>query len=430
MAQVIAGLIALFFSFGFTEVIIQRKELTEEVKETAFVSSFFFSIGAICISGIVLLILGIYVDNVIVSYIFIFEMIGVVFTLLSVLPTAILLRELKMSAFTKRTLISRVVFFVVSIPLASMGYGIWSIVYGNLTQSFISFFLLLVATRKVLPKKINFNFSIFIQLFSFGFYVMAENILWNVLSRVFSLLVASFHGSYALGLYNIATKITDTILNVLNTVVSRMALPLFSQVQDDHSKLKDIFSKSTAFFNMISMPTFIGMAITCDQWVPIVLGDKWIDAIPIIQIISVMNAIMYSRIFVGTAMKAVGQSKRFMILSVISAILSVLTVFATKHLSLEYVMASWSFFRIVITIPIGIFLMKKIIGVNTYEQLSPVFISTLSTLIMSLVLLYFDGIFHQVENIYIRFFATFLLGFLLYVVTYLALAFTNNKWRK
>ncbi|EPJ7368775.1 oligosaccharide flippase family protein, partial [Pluralibacter gergoviae] len=372
MAQIIAALLGLFFSFGFTEAIIQRKILTSEIKETAFSASILFSLGAIFISFFVWLVLRFYLKNILVSNIFIFEVLGVVFNILSILPTAILLRELKMSSFTKRTLISRLMFFVVSIPLASEGFGVWSVVYGNFSQSIVSMILLFIATKNEFPKKLGFDSSLFKQLFKFGFYVMAENILWNVLNRVFSLLIAAFHGTYALGLYNIATRITDAVLNVLNTVVSRMALPLFSQVQDDISQLKDIFSKSTRVFNTISMPAFVGMAITCNVWVPIILGENWIDAIPIIQAIAIMYAIMYSRIFVGTAMKAVGQSKRFMILSAISAVLSVITVYLTRNMSLIDTMISWAAIRITITIPIGVYLMTNIIGLSCWNQFRPV----------------------------------------------------------
>lgn len=426
-AQVIAGLLGLIFSFGFTEAIIQKKELTSEIKETALFSSIIFCLATLLVSIFILLLLRLYVKEKLISYIFIFEVVGVVFTLLSVLPTALLLRELNMSAFTKRTLLSRAIFFVVTVPLASMGYGVWSVVYGNFAQSLTSMLLLFIATRKDLPRRIKFNYPIFKQLFSFGFYVMAENILWSVLSRVFSLLIATFHGTYALGLYNISARITDALLNVLNTVVSRMALPLFSQVQDDNSKLKSIFAKTTRLFNMISMPAFAGMAVTCEEWVPMVLGDSWIDAVPIIQVIAIMYAIMYSRMFVGTAMKAVGQSKRYMILSAISATLSVITVFATKNLSLIDTMISWSAIRVIVTIPIGIYLMTKIIGISSFEQLKPIIVPLISTVIMTIILIAFKGYLDFATNVYTHFILYTLLGVASYSFVFLSLTTINKK---
>ncbi|HII3167428.1 TPA: oligosaccharide flippase family protein [Klebsiella michiganensis] len=436
MAQVIAGLISLIFSFGLTESIIQKKDLTQDIKETAFVASILFCALALIISVVVLVFLWIYIDERIVSYIFIFEIFGVVFTLLSLLPTALLLRDLKMSAFTKRTLLSRVIFFLVTVPLALSGHGVWSVVYGNFAQSLTSMVLLFIATRKDLPKRLTFNPLIFKELFSFGVYVMAENILWSVLSRVFSLLIATFHGTYALGLYNMATRITDALLNVLNTVVSRMALPLFSQVQDDLSKLKNIFSRTTKIFNTISMPAFVGMAITCTEWVPVMLGDGWVNAVPVIQVIAIMYAVMYSRMFVGIAMKAVGESKRFMLLSALSATLSVITVLLTKNYSLTETMVSWSTVRVVITIPVGIFLMNKILGINGYQQLKPVFIPLLSTLLMAGTIFVLKVFFvSEFQNVILRLIMVGLLGGGVYFLSFIVLTFSTKiasggcKWK-
>ncbi|VTM88923.1 Lipopolysaccharide biosynthesis protein wzxC [Raoultella ornithinolytica] len=259
---------------------------------------------------------------------------------------------------------------------------------------------------------------------------------WSVLSRVFSLLIASFQGTYALGLYNMATKITDAVLNVMNTVVSRMALPLFSQVQDDNQKLRNIFARTTKLFNVISMPAFFGMAITCSEWVPVILGNSWSNAIPVIQIIAVMYAIMYSRMFVGTAMKAVGQSKRFMILSAISAVLSIVTVLITRNMSLIDTMIYWAVVRVAVTIPIGIFLMQRILKMDALEQLKPVFVPLFSSLVMGTVLLFLDR-FVELDKygFYLNMTFVFLLGFISYIIPFMIATYINNmisgesKWK-
>lgn len=427
-AQIIASLIGLIFSFGLAEAIIQKKHLTESIKETAFTASIVFSFFALFTSIITLVVLYNVLNEKLVVYIFAFEIVGVLSTILSLVPTGLLLRELKTSELTKRTLVSRILFFAVAIPLAINGYGVWSIVFANLTQNISSLVLIFLATSKELPKKISIDRKIFRELFLFGFYVMAENIIWSVLSRVFSLLIASFHGTYALGLYNMATRITDAVLAVLSTVINRMALPLFSQVQDDLSKLHTIFSRATKIFNIVSMPAFTGMAITANFWVPVVLGDNWVPAIPIIQIISIMNAVIYSRIFVGTAMKAVGQSKRFMILSVISALLSIITVFVTKNYSLFETVGAWAIIRILITIPIGMYLMYKVLRMPYYSQIQSIIAPAFNTLIMAVSLIYIDNIIgSMIHHRLVAFILSMASGIFVYLLSSLLLVFLKPK---
>ncbi len=395
-AQIIASLLSLILGLGLTEAVIQRKELDTKVQEVVLGFCLLLSLIAIIISLAVILFFVYFLGNVIVGKILIFETCGVVFTLLSILPTALLMRELKMSAFTKRTLVSKLFFFITAIPLALSGYGFWSVVFGNLMQYFSAALLLFITVRKELPRRIRFDFKILKELLTFGVFVMVENVLWSVLSRVFSLLIATFHGTYALGIYNMSTRLTDAILNVLNTIVGRLVLPLFSRLQDDYEQLEKAFFKATQLFNLISMPAFIGLGLTCYDWIPVILGDEWIRIAPIIQIISVMNAIMFSRMFVGTTMKAIGQSKRFMYLSALSAFLSIMTVVITKDTSLITTMLSWTTIRIIITIPFGMYLMYKIIRITYLNQLKPIYLPFIATVIMVLL-------FEPLHNLFINY---------------------------
>lgn len=417
-AQAIATLLTLILGLGLTEAVIQKKDLTESHKQSVFWGCIALSGIAVVISvGIGICLYHIY-DSKIIPIILGFETAGTALTIASILPTALLLKNLEMKAFARRTLIARVMFFAVAIPMALKGYGLWSVVIGNLIQVTLSSILIYTSARKLIPRGFYFNRNDFIDISKFGLYIMIENLLWNVLSRVFGLLILSFHGTYALGLFNMASRLTDAILNVLNTIISRMALPIFSSIQDDRERLIGAFKKITLLFNLVSMPAFIGIAITCNDWSPIILGTKWNDAIPIIQIIATMNAVMFSRIFVGAVMKAVGQSKRFLYLSASSALVTLTTALATFKLSLVQTMTIWSTARILITIPIGIYLMQKIISIKALEQIRPVIIPAIGTSVMYIALFIndqyaFNDIFEPIPQFLFE--AT--IGMLFYAIT-------------
>jgi len=388
-AQTIAALMVLVLSLGLTEAVIQRKDLTQKLQLTVLWST----LGLSLFSFLASLVIALYIEHVwnskIIAIIMVSEGIGAAMQIAAVLPTGLLMKNLEMSALTKRTLISRLCFFAVAIPMALTGFGLWSVVLGSLLQNTIATTLIYVQSRKILPKGFYFNLKDFIELCKFGLFVMVENLLWNVLSRVFSLLILSFHGVAQLGIYNMSTRLTDAILNILNTVIGRMALPVFSSVQDDRNKLINAFYKATKIFNFVSMPAFVGIALTCNDWLPLVLGEHWRPAVPIIQVIAIMNAVMFSRMFVGIVMKAVGQSRRFLYLSLTSAIVAVIAALVTAKLSLIETMITWSSMRVIITIPLGIWLMKRIITLGVIDQLRPVFYPALTTLIMALALILF-----------------------------------------
>ncbi|CAI1534775.1 oligosaccharide flippase family protein [Serratia proteamaculans] len=382
-AQIIAALVLMLLSFGITEAVIQKKDLKPEHMFSAFWGSLVLATVGFLVCAAIAAYFNLTSENKNIPIILLFEGIGVFLNLLVMLPTALLLRNLEMSAFTKRTIFSRLMFFAVAVPMALKGFGLWSIVFANLVQVVIATVLVFYAARKLLPRGGRFSQEHFFELTSFGVFVMIENLLWSVMSRVFSLLIFNFHGTSALGLFNMATRLTDAILAILNTVVGRIALPLFSSVQHDTDKLKLAFKKATFIFNLVSMPGFFGIALTCEHWLPIVLGEQWRDAIPVIQIIAVMNGIMFSRTFVGTLMKAIGESRRFLYLSAVAAATTVVAAVATRDMSLIDTIGAWSAARVLITIPVGIWLMNKIFGMTGYQQLSPVLVPFVSSLFMA-----------------------------------------------
>ncbi|QQP86386.1 oligosaccharide flippase family protein [Entomomonas asaccharolytica] len=370
-AQFIVGLLQIILSLGLNEAIIQRKLLVKKDIQTIWTGSIFLSILC-CLMCIIIGVYFSFINNKILSYILYFEAVNSFLFMLSIVPTALLIRDLEMKVFAHRAIISRIVFFIVAIPLAFSNFGLWSIVYANLVQTCIATLLILYASKHLIPRKFFFNKKRFIAITKFGFFVMVENVLWSVVSKVFGLLIAVFHGSAALGFYNMGTKLTDIILNILNTSIIRIALPIFSSIQHDKSKLLYAFQASTYYFNLISLPAFFGMALTSNYWVPVILGEKWIAITPIVQIIAVMYGIMYSRIFVGVAIKALGRSKDFLFLSLTSAIITVCAVFFTRNSELYITLLALAIPRILITYPLGMYLIKKICGFSFLSQIKPI----------------------------------------------------------
>lgn len=385
-AQLLSALIQIILSFGLSDAIIQKKEMTQEDIQTFWSVSCILAVGAFLICSLISYVFFVN-GQVILSYIMFCEGIVASLTLLTMVLTALVYRTLEIKKLTLMSIFSRVVFFMVAIPLALSNFGLWSVVFGNVVQNFVYFALILVTMKSTIPKAFAINRRILFNSLNFGFYVMLESLLWSVLSRVLGLLIAAFHGASALGLYNMATKFTDTILSVLNMTITRLTLPIFSAVQADPKRLLSAFQKTTFYFNMLSMPVFFCMAITAKYWVLLLLGEKWIEVVPVVQIISIMYGIMYSRIFVGTVIKSLGRSKEFLYLSVVAALITLLAIFFTQDLGLVATLLAMSFPRVLITIPLGIYLMYKICHFGVADQVQPVYIPIIVTLFIVVIVL-------------------------------------------
>lgn len=389
LVQAISGVIQIILSLGLNELIIQKKDLKSKDLQTFWSVTLIMAAVGFSICMLIGFIL-IKFDMGDIGYIMICESIITFFVILTIVPTAILMKDLRMKSFAIRNIVTRLLFFLVAIPLALNNFGVWSIVYAMMVQIICTFVLIFFETKTRFNKSIKIDFSIVKNEMKFGYYVMIENFLWSFLTKILGILLGVFHGTQAVGLYNMASRLLDTIANVLNTAITRLALPIFSEKQDDKLGLLKSFQISTYYFNMLSMPTFIFIGITANLWVPLILGEIWIDMIPILQILSVMYAIMNTRLFVGIVMKAIGRSKDFLKLSILSAIVTILSVLLTYDQGLILSLIFWVFFRFFITVPYGVYLMYKICGYTINEQ----FKYNLRPIILTLAVFILVGFFN------------------------------------
>lgn len=427
-AQFISLIIQLVLSMGLSEAIIQKKNLNDIDISSAFIGTVILSIiGGLVCAGVAEVF---YFNEFIVRKILLLEIFNILIATLLIVPSALLIKNLKMKSFTRRTLFSRVVFIVVACFLIKSDYGFWSIVYASLAQNVVSLILILFDAKKLMTIK-QFNKDSFINLFKFGIFVMLENLLWSALNKIFGILISIFHGAAALGIYSMATKLTDSILGILHTIITKISLPIFSSVQDDRDKLLNFFQNITFSFNIISMVFFSCFAITAGSWIPILLGAKWLVMKEAVQIISIMIAIMFSRRFSGVVVNALGRSKEYLYLSFTAALISLFAVFLTKDYTLEITLLALAIPRIIITIPLGIYLLYKIAGFSFEEQIQPLKYPILGAFLISGMVYIFQKIIifdNQTLSFLIQVFAgiLFYLIFIFYLYKFNKFDFKGN----
>lgn len=147
-----------------------------------------------------------------------------------------LMRELRTVELAKRTLLSRIAYLICAVALAYQGFGIWSIVVANVFHNIVGTITLWIGYQ-YRPRYL-FSPPHLKHLILFGAPVMLESVLWATLTRMFNILLGSFHGLEVLGSFSMASKATDAIANVLLSICGRLGLPVLSTYQDDLVTLK------------------------------------------------------------------------------------------------------------------------------------------------------------------------------------------------
>lgn len=171
---------------------------------------------------------------------------------------------------------------VVGITMAYMGFGAWALVWSTLTDNIMDSIVLFFAT-KWFPKPV-LKIKECKPMIDFGFKVLVKEFINRVYGQLRGLIIGLKYSSADLAYNTKGQKFPSMFIEIVNTTVIRVMLPALSEIQDDREKMRYVIKTSTQLTMFVIVPIMMGLLVTADNFITILLTDKWIEAAPYIQI--------------------------------------------------------------------------------------------------------------------------------------------------
>ncbi|HVG81881.1 MAG TPA: lipopolysaccharide biosynthesis protein [Methylomirabilota bacterium] len=246
-------------------------------------------------------------------------------TALTLVQQAQLRRELRFAALAIRHIVSAVIGAAIGIALAALGYGVWSLVAQMLGGAVVGLLILWGASRW--RPRFAFSARHLRELTGFGAAVFGHELVWTVGYQVDKLLLGRFAGAAPLGLYTVAQRLVSIVGEVLVVGLQGMVVPVFARVQHDREALLRGLFRAYRLIAFIAFPAFAGLALVAGELVPILLGAKWHDAVPVVQASALPTLVFSLGFFLSNVLTAIGRPGLRLALTAIQAAASALFVF-------------------------------------------------------------------------------------------------------
>ncbi|WP_150047522.1 lipopolysaccharide biosynthesis protein [Methylomonas rhizoryzae] len=208
---------------------------------------------------------------------------------LGIVQVGVLRRGLRYKALAIRTIFSNILSGVVGVYFAYTGAGVWALVYQQLASSFGA--MLTIWYCSSWKPKFRYSNSEAYQIIKFALPMIGNAFLFVFANRLDVMTLAMYSGSGATGLYNLSKRVLRTITDMITSGALSVSLSVFSASGPDHIQKKDMFVKQLKAISFVAYPCFIGISMTAVELVPLVFGPQWIDAVPVIQVLSVLGLI-------------------------------------------------------------------------------------------------------------------------------------------
>lgn len=298
----------VFVSDGFGSALIQKKD--SDVLD--FSSVLYFNI---CFSLVLYGILWISAPYISSFYGDGYELLTPVLRVLSLrlilsainsVQQAYISKNMMFEKFFWATLFGTIVSAFVGIYMAYKGYGVWALVAQYMTNTTIDTIVLQISINKW--PVLRFSFERLKQLLGFGARILGSNLLITGYQELRALIIGKVYSSEDLAFYDKGKQFPSIIVTNINTSIGAVLFPKMSQLQDSKDDVKLLTRKSIRFGSYCMCPIMLGLAAVSRPVVSILLTDKWLPCVPLMQLLCINSMCLPFHTANMQATKAMGRS--------------------------------------------------------------------------------------------------------------------------
>ena len=231
----------------------------------------------------------------------------------------------------------------------------------------------------------------------------------NVLTVVFGRL---FPAS-AVGNYTQANKWNTMANQLVANTVAQVAQPVFTRINDDDERERRVFGKMMRFTAFLAFPAMFGLALVAPQFILVTIGNKWLESIPLLQILCIGGAFIPFYTLYQNLFLSYGKSNTYMWLSIGQIVIMLTAVLACHAIGFKAMVVAFAVINI-LWLLVWQFFASRLIGyrlLSMLRDLMPFMIIAL--LVMGLTYL----VTRFISNMYFLLIARILLAAALYVIT-------------
>lgn len=234
---------------------------------------------------------------------------------------------MKVMNFKKQALIivpSVLIGGLVGIVMALQGYGVWSLVWMNIIQSFLTTVFHWVYS-KWRPALI-FDLSCFKRHFHFGYKMTLSGLLEVIYRNIYILIIGKSYSAALLGYYSRADSLSSIPTGNITAAINKVTYPLFAAISHDNIKLKMVYKKLMQQVIFWNASILVLLAVVAEPLFRFLITDKWLPAVPYFQILCISGIFYPLHAYNLNILKVKGRSDLILKLEFVKKVLSVLGI--------------------------------------------------------------------------------------------------------
>ena len=369
----------VFVQSGFHSAIIQRQD-TDDVD---YSSVFIFSLTVAGVLYVGLFAAAPWISNFFNDPLLVPVLRVITLTLflgaLRSVQSAIIARRMEFKKFFYGTVGATVVSGAAGIVAAYAGWGVWALVLQQLVSgvmlSIILWFLIDWRPRLL------FSWPRLQMLLAFGWKLLASSLLNTLYMELRTLFIGKLYTPETLGYFNRGRQFPQLLVGNIDGSIQAVMFPALSSYQHDPERMRSLMRRAIVTSSFLVFPLMAGLAVTAQPLVLVLLTDRWLPAVPFLQIFCASYALQPIHTANLQAINALGRSEIFLKLEVVKKILGIGILLISLPYGV-YAIAWGGLVSAMLSSVINAFPNRKLLAYRFEDQIRDIFPSLALALIM------------------------------------------------
>ena len=387
MSSVYMGVVALLSEFGVGTSVIVLRELTRE--QIAQVSGFSLLLGFLgfLLSLGMAPLLGEFFRAPQLPAVVVVASVGFIITALRVVPQSLLRKELRFKALAVIDGARIVIQAGLMVVLALLGLGYWTLVLGTLLSSVCATGMVLAVRRHPLAWP---RLAAIRRAMSVGMDVLGSRLAWYGYSNADFVIAGRVLGQGPLGGYTLAWQVASAPVAKVSNLVMQVTPSIFSAVQTDRAAIRRYLLRLTEGLALVTFPAAVGLAVVADDFVRVVLTEKYEAAILPLRILAVYTAVRAITPLYAPLLTALDRTRDVLRNNVLALMLLPLAFWIGSRWGTAGIAAAWIVVHpvIVLQILVCVFRAAELKPSDYFRSLTPALSSSAIMVIAVLALRY------------------------------------------
>lgn len=338
--QVVLLPLAYTSSLGIGRAVVTLRELTEDQISQLNTVGLMIGLGSYALAAAAAVPVARFYRIPRLVPVILVSSIGMIISGSQLVSNGLMMKELRFGALCTFNAVAAVVTSIVTLLFAWLGWGYWALIYGGMAGG-ISRTALVLWTRPhayAVPRWKSVR-----EPLTFGRHVVVSTMASDVYQTLDDLTAGRVLGPAALGLYGMAWTLANLPTEKVASMVTMVIASYLAAIKDDLAALRRYIRNLTEGIALLTFPGCVGLGLVAHEFVPVVLGRKWLGMTGPLEVLSIYAAVRSVVALIPKLLISMGNARFVMWVDLVTLPVLGLAFYIGSHWGITGIAWGWVF---------------------------------------------------------------------------------------